>query len=516
MSQIILNSSSRVFPEERSSTRTVELSILDAAAGNFDAAAAAWVYDAPTDHRKSALAPAHLKQSLAKTLNAYPHWAGQLKNTAYIRGANHTSRSGRLQVTYGVPTDPGVEFVVTSSEEEVATLFPSVEERTSGLGAFDITSIGALNLLPSSPALASESHNGGDFTGLPCLIVQVTSFKCGGVVVALKSSHPLADAQSLTTFVHDWAAVNRALVQNLPPPVLTPSFSPAALDQSAAGDIDAASPDPEMLKTAHELPIHRYDWWASADGCPAGALKSAKIPPHLASLTDIELGPPIPWRDLQGPVANCLLYFSADELTRIWEAAASPGQPISHFDALQAHLWSVLIRAREPKNSEEQFHFNVALGVRDRVMPPLGARALGSPIVVGRAIGTAGCSLPQLARTIREMVGQFTPARVAALLHEMAFDLDSRRMWAWFIGRHNTLVTSWLRHGVYEIDLGGGRPRFVHGVLPAMDGIVQVMEAMPRCSAGGSWHQAGASVSLMLTREIVQKMLKDPLLRKYQ
>ncbi|KAJ6460759.1 transferase family-domain-containing protein [Mycena vitilis] len=516
MTRIIPTSSSRVFPEERASTRTVELSILDAAAGNFDATAAAWVYDLPTDHGKSALSPVQLRRSLAKTLNAYPHWAGQLKNTTYIPGGNHTSRSGRLQVTYGAPTDPGVEFVEASSEEDVVTLFPSGEERTSGFAALDITSIGALNLLPCSPALASESHNGGDFTGLPSLVVQVTSFKCGGVVVALKSSHPLADAQSLTTFVHDWAVVNRALVQNLPLPALAPSFSPAALDQAAAGDIDAASPDPQILKIARKLLIHRYDWWASADGCPPGALESTKVPPHLASLTNIELGQPIPWRDLQGPVANFLLYFSAAELTRIRAAAASPGQPISHFDALQAHLWSVLIRARAPNSPGEQFHFNVALGVRDRVTPPLGAHALGSPIVVGRVSGTARCSLPQLARTIREMVGDFTPERVGALLHEMAFDLDLRRMWAWFIGRRNTLVTSWLRHGVYEVDFGGGRPRFVHGVLPAMDGIIQVMEAMPRCSAAGSWHQAGASVSLMLTREIIQKMLKDPVLRKYQ
>ncbi|KAJ6460769.1 transferase family-domain-containing protein [Mycena vitilis] len=516
MSQIVPTSSSRVFPEDRSPNRTADLSILDASVGNFGAAAAAWVYDAPEDHGKTALTPAHLKRSLAKTLNAYPQWAGQLQNTPYIPGRNHNSRSRRLQVTYGAPTDPGVEFVEASSDGDVATLFPSVGERTSGLGAFDITSIGALNLLPSSPALAS--HSGANFTGLPGLIVQVTTFKCGGVVVALKSSHPLADAQTLTTFVNDWAAVNRAMVQNLPPPVLTPSFAPAAVDHAAAGNIDAASPDPEILKLAHELPIHRYDWWASADGCPAGALEATKIPPHLASFTDFKFGPPIPWHewDLQAPVANFLLYFSADELTRIWTEAASPGKPISRFDALQAHLWSVLIRAHAPESAEEQFHFNVTLGVRDRVVPPLGARALGSPIVLARASGTAESTLAQLARTIRETVGQFTPARVAALLHEMAFDVDSRRMWAGFIGRRNTIVTSWLRLGLYEVDFGGGRPRFVHGVMPAMEGVVQVMEAMPQSSAGGPWYRDGASVSLMLQREVIQKMLKDPLLRKYQ
>ncbi|KAF8182106.1 transferase family-domain-containing protein [Mycena galopus ATCC 62051] len=519
MSQIIPTSSDRVFPDAPpSSTHTVPLSILDASVGNFGSTAAAWIYDARIEQENAALDPAQLKLSLVCTLNAYPQWAGQLQYTAYIRGGSHTARSRRLEVVYGAPTDPGVEFVVASSGAAISDVFPSLDDRTSGLGAFDASSLGTLSLLPSSPALAS--HSNGDFKGLPCLIVQVTSFKCGGAVIAIKSSHPLADAQTLTTFVNDWAAVNRALLQNLPPPVLTPSFSPAALDQAALGDIDAPAPDPEILRLAHELPIHRYDWWASADGCSAGALPSTKIPPHLASLTDIELGPPIPWHewDLQAPARNFLLHFSADELTRIWAAAASPGPgpPISRFDALQAHLWAALIRARVPETPEETFHFNVTLGVRDRVAPPLPPRTLGSPIVLARASGTAETPLPRLARAIRETVGEFTPPRVAALLHEMAFDVDARRMWAAFIGRRNTIVTSWVRLGVYEVDFGAGRPRFVQSVMPAMDGVVQVMEAGPRSGAGGPWYQDGASVSVMLPAEVIKRILEDSEFRKYR
>ncbi|KAJ7937042.1 transferase [Mycena leptocephala] len=486
MSPAILTSSSRVFPTEPSSARTTALSILDASVGNFSATAAAWVYDAPIGQGETAMTPANLKLSLATTLNAYPQWAGQLQYTTYLRDGNHTSRSRRLEVTYGAHADPGVEYVVASSSTDVAELFPSLEERTSGRGAFDASSLGALNFLPNSPALASQSSGDMDFAGLPCLIVQVTSFKCGGVVIALKASHPMADAQTLATFVNDWAAVNRALVQNLPPPVLSPIFSPADLDQAALGNIDAPLLDPEIVKVAHELPIHRYDWWASADGCPPA------------------------------PVSNFLLYFSADELARIWAAAASPGPSISRFDALQAHLWSVLIRARAPQSAEEYFHLNLSLGMRERVASPLGAHALGSPLVLARASGTPSMSLAQLAREIRDTVTQFTPPRVGALLHEMAFAVDARRMWGGFIGRRNTIVTSWMRLGVYEVDFGGGaRPRFVHGVMPAMDGIVQIMEAGPRSSAGGPWYQDGASVSLMLTTEVIQRMLEDPLLRKY-
>ncbi|KAF7335283.1 hypothetical protein MSAN_02339000 [Mycena sanguinolenta] len=516
MSHITSTTSERVFPDAPPSLRTLSLSILDASVGNFGAAAAVWVYDAPQEQGKSALNLTQLKLSLVRALNAYPHWAGQLQYTTYIPHGNHTSRSRRLEIVYGAPTDPGVEFVVAASDAAIADVFPSLDDRTSGVGAFDASAFGALNLLPSSPALAS--HSSGDFEGLPCLIVQVTSFKCGGAVIALKASHPLADAQTLTTFVNDWAAVNHALVQNVTPPVPSPDFSPAALDQAALGDIDAAAPDPEILKIAHELQIHRYDWWASAEGCPASALESTKIPQHLASCADIALGPPIPWHewDLQAPVSNYLLHFSADELARIWTAASSPGTQISRFDALQAHLWAALIRARVPTAPDEQFYFNLTLGVRDRVSPPLPACSLGSPIVLARASATAQTPLPHLARTIRSTVAQFTPARVGALLHEMAFDLDARRMWGGFIGRRNTIVTSWVRLGLYEMDFGAGRPRLVHGVMPAMEGVVQVMEAGPQSSEGGPWYQDGASVSVMLPTEVVQRMLNDPLLRKYR
>jgi hypothetical protein len=171
MSPAILTSSSRVFPTEPSSARTTALSILDASVGNFSATAAAWVYDAPIGQGETAMTPANLKLSLATTLNAYPQWAGQLQYTTYLHDGNHTSRSRRLEVTYGAHADPGVEYVVASSSIDVAELFPSLEERTSGRGAFDASSLGALNFLPNSPALASQSSGDMDFAGLPCLIV---------------------------------------------------------------------------------------------------------------------------------------------------------------------------------------------------------------------------------------------------------------------------------------------------------------------------------------------------------
>ncbi|KAJ7635195.1 transferase family-domain-containing protein [Roridomyces roridus] len=497
---ILPSSSTRLLPDEASPPHIIPLSILDCSVGNFSPTGAAWVYDGALSHD-------HLKVSLVKTLNAYPQWAGQLRYTKYDPNGGHTLRSRRLEISYGTQADPGVEFVVASCEAGVSELFPGLEQRLEGSGALDVSSLEALELLPKTPTLASNSKD-ADFTGLPCLVVQVTTFHRGGTAVALKVSHPLADAQTLLTFVNDWAAVSRALLHNLPLPAMTPVFSPSAFDQAASGDIDASSPDPQLLQIAHELPIHRYDWWATTDG-----LDIKQFPPHLAS-PSIQPGPSLPWHewDLTLPIRNYLLYFSADEISRIWAAASSEPtlteHRISRFDALQAHVWMALMRAHPEVADGEEFYMNLSLGMRERVSPPLG--------VLARACGTAQSTLATLAREIRGVLTKFTPQRVGAVLHEMAFDIDARRMWGAFLGRRNVIVTSWARIGVYELDFGCGRPRFVQPVMPVMEGIVQVMEAGPSSGGKGPWYRDGASVSVMLPVEVVQRMLEDSLLRKYQ
>ncbi|KAF7312528.1 hypothetical protein MIND_00266600 [Mycena indigotica] len=481
------------------------LSILDSSVGNFSATAAVWVYNGP-----SSLDSTSLQTALIKTLDVYPQWAGQIRCTKYNPSSGHTTRSRRLEVVYGTSNDPGVEFVVANTAEEVDSVFPSVEERTSTPTAWNATSLAALNLLPQSPALAN-----GDVMGLPALVVQVTKFACGGIAIALKSSHPMADAQTLTTFVKDWAEMHRAITQNLPTPAITRHFVPSDVDNAAAGDIDAESADSNVLRRARELPIHRYDWWASSDDCPEFMLDSTRIPLYIKAGVDFTYGPPLPWAewDHTQPISNYILHFSAAEIFRIWQAASVPGQVISRFDALQAHVWSVLIRAHQPKQGEN-FHLNLSLGVRERLVRPL-REALGSPIVLARATATGESSLAELAHHLRETVTWFTPIRVSALLHEMAFDIDARRMWAGFIGSRNMIVTSWLRLGVYEVDFGAGRPRFVHSVMPALEGIVQVMEARPRMESGGPWYQDGASVSIMLPNSVWETFLVDQDLRKF-
>ena len=128
---------------------------------------------------------------------------------------------------------------------------------------------------------------------------------------------------------------------------------------------------------------------------------------------------------------------------------------------------------------------------------------------------------------MRASLAQFTPGAVAAHLHDKAHEGYAQRLWGAFLGRRHSIVTSWLGLGVYAVDFGGGgggrgeRPRYVEGVMPNVDGCVQMMEAglegaVVVGSGRGRWYRAGVSVSLYLQADVMQSVLADPAMRRYR
>ncbi|KAD3066328.1 hypothetical protein E3N88_34207 [Mikania micrantha] len=43
----------------------------------------------------------------------------------------------------------------------------------------------------------------------PLLVVQVTTFECGGVAIGVKATHKIVDASTLSTLINEWAVTNR-------------------------------------------------------------------------------------------------------------------------------------------------------------------------------------------------------------------------------------------------------------------------------------------------------------------
>jgi hypothetical protein len=81
---------------------------------------------------------------------------------------------------------------------------------------------------------------------------------------------------------------------------LSANFQSSLIDAAAAGDIDAATPSPDLLWTALSLPSHRYDWWVSASNCPWPSVTTAvpaAIANHPAAKEKVASSTPIPWKD---------------------------------------------------------------------------------------------------------------------------------------------------------------------------------------------------------------------------
>ncbi|OBT63034.1 hypothetical protein VE03_08144 [Pseudogymnoascus sp. 23342-1-I1] len=472
----------RLFPLRRlTAPVSTPLSILDATVARFSPTGAVWLFCGPN--------PSHaiLQSSFIATLNDFPQWAGQLQWSAARDGGHHTERFGRPMVVHGCESDPGVEWVVSKSERTVDSIVPSTLERVAGNATWIATDF-PQSIFLSDTKLAL--HDLVEYAGLPGMSVQITEFACGGYAIAVKMAHVLADAQSLMVFIHQWAAACNGFAKS---PMGPPIFNPGQLDSHAAGDIDRDVADPSYVDAARHLPLHRFDWWNDAKDPEFPSFltptsKNSKPPSACENSKSLPLSPstPAPWStwDFSRPVSQALLHFTEEQLSTL--RARTRGLPgcrpdISRLDALLAHIWSAINRARGYSHSADHVFLNVTLSARTRVQPPLSDFFIGSPIFLThiRSSGSeaSATDLGPTASAIRETLTMFSPENLGAMLHDAAFERSPQRLWQAFLGNHHTLVTSWLRLNVYDVDFGGGIPRYVHAVMPKMDGCVQIMDS---------------------------------------
>lgn len=546
-----VTSRQRVFPATAAPTgqaTVTRLSIIDASVTRFSACAAVWLYNPTQTSHDSTLHNNRLRQALCETLDDYRHFAGQLRwatKDDIKPGDPNPRHVGRPLVSYGGSpnTDPGVELVHAEYDRPLlgGDVVPTAEDRRTAQKTWVATDFPQDELLPRCRLAFTSSL--AEFEGLPGVAVQITRFACGGWAVGVMMSHCLADAVCLLRFVHAWAGRSQALAAGHDQAILPqPVFEPALLDQHA-GLAGGPEPDPEKVALARSLPMHRYDWWATdAPGYPAWATGSSDATkPKPEEQVDMRLSPsafpPWPTWDVSAPVEHVQIRFSADEIARIKRAAQdgnaladshdSDGEQevpaISRLDALLAHMWILINRARGHHAAEETVYLDVTLGLRPRVNPPLPDSFAGSPILLGYVArrGRDVCSssgvgaglLGGIAVEIRRMMGLFTPEAVGAYIHDSAHEVSPQRLWQAFLGSRHTIVTSWVRAGAYEVDFCGGggdgtRPVYVQGKMPRMDGVLQVMDV--------GEDSGDFDVSLCLERGAMGRLLEDPMLRMYE
>ena len=534
----------RLFPKTKPLEQTAPLSLIDATTVDFSTSCATWLCEKPGDQGPGFNLFDHFRQSLETTLAAYPHWAGHLKSITSVdpsqvpaetlKFPRHARRYGRVYVHYGTDSDPGVEFVTAQSSATLDTLSPAL--RTSEQPTYNGQLVPLDDFVPSVVAANAVRSLPRDTNGrlAPLMAVQVTQLACGGFALSAKVGHPLADISSLVTFMKHWASISKWTLSGSksPTPILEAIFEPEQLDLMAVGDINADSPDPKIMQQSESLPLNRYDWWISTEGCPWEAV----IPEPYTSQEIEPVGKPMPWAewDSEAPVSHYLIHLTYAQVESIWKAAIT-GSPhesgairISRHDAILAHIWSCIGRARNQHEDSGPVHCDLTVGLRPALR--LEPDFIGSPSMMvniemtGAQLASTKSSAQEgaraVAQNIRKTINQMTrPAALATHLHRLAYETCPQRIWQAFLGSRHLLVTSWARAGLYEVDFGlqssaGTGIRYVEGVVANLDGCVLIKEGPPGDEEGGSgsWTDSGVDISVHLRSEDMERLIRDPLL----
>ncbi|KAJ9134860.1 Transferase family protein [Coniochaeta hoffmannii] len=502
--EVSVVSSERLFPETPPpSGRAVPLSLLDATTANFAVTEAIWLFERPRHVTAAFNLAQHLKQALQTTLTAYPQWCGQCKAVTAPSGPTedttrdfppHARRFGRIYAHFGISEDPGVGFVTATSSATLDSLYPG--NRTESLPLWNRREADLKVFAPGTAIHSTLQPNNPDDLGLrkPLLAIQLTQLACGGFVLAAKSTHPMADIATLARLVKDWGKVSGPMLHGEPLPMSSPVFDPALLDACAGGDINAEAPDADTLEK--------------------------------------DRSPPMPWKDwdFTAPVASYIIHLSSKQVDYLYSEArrgqVGANSRLSKHDAVLAHIWSCVARARLQQEDHEAVHCDLTIGVRPALQ--LGEDFLGSPVLLvnvemtgaeAAAVDEDNSALRRIVRAIRSTIGAANDkGALAAHLHRLAFEKSPQRIWQAFLGSRHCLVTTWARAGIYEVDFGlGSAVRYADGVVPEMDGCILIKEAPPagKVLVAGQkvgWTDHGVDISVALKAEDMERLLKDPLL----
>ncbi|KAF3016779.1 hypothetical protein E8E14_007895 [Neopestalotiopsis sp. 37M] len=279
----------------------------------------------------------------------------------------------------------------------------------------------------------------------PVVAAFQATFIEGGVIIGTAISHQVSDGLGVDAFNNTWAAYSKEATTgqpaNLDPEI--PSFNMFTA---------ARKPGPEE--------------WESLRG---------KFPTMKYNLEPF----PAPPADFVPPVVTTrVFHFPKSKLEKL-KAECSVGLPaeginfVSSYDAVAALWWRVQLRARQPWlkfDNEAVTHAIHSVNMRMRGDEPISRRFIGAsvaipwsePLTVGQVLqGPRETTLPLLARTVRSVTRQVTPAFIREQMAWGAGYPDQR--WTeldlpWVRG-HNCMGIGWHAMNPYTAhDYGFGPP----------------------------------------------------------
>ncbi|KAI3864750.1 hypothetical protein MKX03_022961 [Papaver bracteatum] len=269
------------------------------------------------------------------------------------------------------------------------------------------------------PFLPFNPSDGNNSDAL--LAVQVNVFEeCGGIALGLCFSHKIADASSLATFITDWAAIARAVTEEVKGPVF---------------ELSSLFP-------------------------PKKVLKGFVIPAMLS----------------KEEMVTKKFVFGPSNIEKLKKKAAIGSnntngesyKTITRVEAVSAFVWKCFIDMDLSKNEGVPFKVYAAsysVNMRSRIIPPLPSNTIGNMETITAAVSmfnseTEKDQYPDLVGKVKDAMRKIDSEHVKELQTTDAL-LNNMKLMQEQISSGKTVnmhFSSWCRFSLYEADFGWGKP----------------------------------------------------------
>ncbi|CAG8816918.1 39386_t:CDS:2, partial [Gigaspora margarita] len=301
-------------------------------------------------------------------------------------------------------------------------------------------------------------------------IAQHTTFADGSVALGASMHHQIADGFGFYTFMKNWG--RRARLEQIDPPIH----------------------DRSLLKASGNPPTHVPHEYII-------------MKPKFEKASNIQQSP------TTLSLTTKIFHFSKDNLRRLldyYSVGISNGNWISTNDALVAHIWRTITRARKIDLNAEVF-CGVAINGRDKLIPPISKNYYGNvtfnafpKMVVSQLINGSSSSV---ALQIRKAITDMNNSRIRSTIDWIEQQPDKSLIVPnFFFNSKDIVVTNWSKCQEHNlIDFGDGTP-IKQRLKREMekDGVSVVFST-----------ENGVDVYICLQNEIFEILEHDPEFKKF-
>ncbi|XP_071711491.1 shikimate O-hydroxycinnamoyltransferase-like [Rutidosis leptorrhynchoides] len=345
-----------------------------------------------------------MKESLSRTLVAFYPMAGRVIEDEH----------GRIEIDC---QGQGVLFVEAESKGVL-----------EDLGDFAPTSDFNKLIPVVDYSLPTESN--------PILVLQVTHFKCGGVVLGVGMQHYAADGTTGVHFLNTWSDMARGLHIALPP----------FIDRTLLRARDP--PQPAFKHVEYK---------------PAPPLKS-------------------PLKSSSDEIVDKIYKLTRDQINMLKAKSKANGNTINYstYEILSGHVWKCLCKVRG-LFSDQESRVIIATSGQGRLQPPLPPGYFGNVIFTTTPIAKAGeiQSNPSsyaagiIHDSLVKMNNMYLKSAIDYL--ELQPDLKNLVPEAQKLKCFNLDITSWISLPIHDTDFGWGRPIFTGPGVAVAEGVSIVL-----------------------------------------